>query len=122
VAAMADIYEDSGKDIFAHNPGLLNKLTAALNECNEYSDAHGGTGVCRRQGPHVNPFLSPFCASPNQVGPDLHSGLARQVLAAVEPRGRVDLRAREPAPYPRQRVRCPVSCQGAVPSLRRRRR
>ena len=48
---MADIYDESGKDINAHNPQLLNKLLAALNECNEYGrwlpglpGAHGAHG------------------------------------------------------------------------------
>ena len=42
MAALADIYDESGKDIIAQNPQLLNKLLAALNECNECVPAFGG--------------------------------------------------------------------------------
>lgn len=36
VAALAEISESSGKDVFQINSGLLNKLLAALNECTEW--------------------------------------------------------------------------------------
>ena len=39
VAALADIYDESGKDIIAQNPQLLNKLLAALNESGEGQDS-----------------------------------------------------------------------------------
>jgi hypothetical protein len=141
VAALADIYDESGKDIIAQNPQLLNKLLAALNECNEYvAHRDGGWGVargrpCTRVGvrARVSVWLCVYVyvcwvgtrarsvhschlsgRTFDQMGPSVHFGCTGQVQAGQQPRRGVYLRARQPAPDPRQRRRRPLRRQGTA--------
>jgi AP-1 complex subunit beta-1 len=80
VAALADIYDESGKDIIAQNPQLLNKLLAALNECNEWGQVFILDALAKYK-PGNSRDAESIC---ERVSPRLTHANAAVVLSAVK--------------------------------------